>query len=169
MGEVIQFGKTMGVRITRTKYASVTAVKSGERVEVHVHGNLPTEALDQALDEAKRQIGTYEPTPLDRFLWENNLEAQILKHTPGEFGASLNANWREREQPKGRGQMRQASGKGPTPAAARRDLAKTISGQTLVVNAMLASSRDISVPDLTETGEKGTVQTAGRNQQEQMD
>jgi hypothetical protein len=138
--------------MTRTGYASVTAVRIGERLEVHVHGNLPAGALDQALDEAKRQIGTYEPTPLDRFLGENNLEARILQYTPGEFSASLNANWREPEQPKGRGQLHHASGKGPTPAAARRELAKTISGQTLVVNATLASSREISVPDLTETG-----------------
>ena len=148
----MQVGKARGVRINKTRYASVTAVKSGERVEVHIHGNLSIGSLDQALDEAKRQIGTYEPTPLDRFLGENNLEAQILEHTPGEFSASLNANWREREQPKGHGQLRQAYGRGPTPAAARRDLAKTISGQTLVVNATLATSPDINVPDLTETG-----------------
>ena len=78
-----------------------------------------------------------------------------MEHTPGEFHASLNANWRDPEQTKQHGhQLHRATGAGPTPAAARRALAKAISGQTLVTNATLAISRDIGVPDLAENGEK---------------
>ena len=131
-------------------YASITIVQQPGHPEpdVHVHGTLRAHVIDQAIDIAKRQIGTYESTPLDRFLEENNLR---LFTTPlqGQEGVrvSLEASLRDPRSPWG---LLSASGEGRTPQAARRELARTISNGKLVLGACLPISRELPVPDLAE-------------------
>ena len=142
-----------------TNYAVIMITQQpGEPdVETHVHGNLPRHLLDEGLDEAKRQISTYEETPLDAFLKENGVKLRIYR-TDGQgldVRASLEASLRD---PRRQWGLLQASAEGSTPAIARRNLAERISGGTLVLNACLPTSRDIQVPDLnggSRPGQKG--------------
>ena len=117
--------------------------------DVHVHGTLRPHVLDQALDLAKRQIGTYEPTPLDRFLEEHNLRTFTMPLRDQEgVRVSLEASLRDPGSPWG---LMPAAGEGRTPAAARRELARCISNGKLVLGACLPGSRELPVPDLAET------------------
>ena len=131
------------------KYASVTVAvpPGGGDPEVHVHGNMARWVLDQALDEAKKQIGTYEPTPLDRFSEETGIKVQVYgTHDPGVVRAFMEAPHRGE---KDRWGLNLSSAEGTTPAEAQRNLARLISGKTLVHGAMLPNPTYVKVPDLT--------------------
>ena len=118
-------------------------------VETHVHGNLPRHLVDQGLDDAKRQISTYEETPLDDFLKESGLRLSIGRTGHGlDVRASIEAGLRD---PSDRWGLLLTSAEGRTPAEARRSLAGRISGGTLVMGAMFPNPREIPVPDLTQT------------------
>ena len=134
-------------------YASITIVQQPGHPEpdVHVHGTLRPHVLDQALDIAKRQIGTYEPTELDRFLEEHNLRLFTIP-LQGREGVrvSLEASLRDPRDPRSPWGLLPAAWEGRTPAAARRELARCISGGKLVLGACLPGSRKLPVPDLAE-------------------
>ena len=137
-----------GEMTTRTPYASITITRryGDSYPEAHLHGNLPAHLIDQGLDDAKRQLGTYEETPLDLFLEENGLVVHIVALGETHLRASLEASLRD---PGNCWRLLRAAGEGGTPAAARRALTRRISGGTLVTGSGLPISRDIPVPDLT--------------------
>ena len=133
---------------TRTPYASITITRryGDSYPEAHLHGNLPAHLIDQGLDDAKRQLGTYEETPLDRFVEKNGLVVHMISLGETHLRASLEASLRD---PGNQWGLLGADGEGRTPAAARRALARRISGGTLVLGSGLPISRDLAVPDLT--------------------
>ena len=130
------------------RHASIVIVQEqmGPETQVHVHGDLVPHLIDLALDEAKRQIGTYEETPLDAFLQETGIKMFTIGLDGGGVRVGLEASLRD---PGTLGGLLRASAEGRTPAEARRKLAELISGGTLVLGAMLPISRDVPVPDLT--------------------
>jgi len=93
----------------------------------------------------RRQIGTYDETPLDRFTAEHGLEVKMSTNRDGSYHALVEASLRD---PGSRWGLLLSSADGETPAAARRNLAARISGGTLVRGAMFASPQYIAVPDL---------------------
>ena len=132
------------------QYASVTALRNlsgGMKMEVHLQTNMLPPTLDEALDRAKKEIGTHDETPLDRFLEETEMEPSLWQESGGNYYTSLNASWKTHEYEHS---LYQAYGRGQTPAAARRDLARRISGKILVQGLWLSMSRETQVPDLTE-------------------
>ena len=135
----------------QVQYGSVTVIRPrwGDlTLEVHIHGAMPKWLMDQALDEAKRQIGTYEETPLERFCREHELRINIHATPDNDIArASIEASYRE---PGDRWGLNPCSAEGRTPAEARRKLSEKISGKTLVIGSMLPIARDVPVPDLEQ-------------------
>ncbi len=124
----------------------ITADQGAHLPEVHVHGDLPAHLIDLGLDEARRKIGTYEETRLERFLRQNGLKMKVTPaREAGIFRASLEASLRN---PKNRWGLLSSSAEGRTPHEARRKLAELISSGILVINSCLPTSREIPVPDL---------------------
>ena len=130
-----------------TPYCAITITRpfGSNGPEVHVHGDLRPVDVDAALDEVRRQIGTYEETPLDRFLEEQELTLNIWQNRDESYHAFIEANLRE---PGTNWGLLECSDDGRTPAEARRNLAARMSGGTLVRGAMLPNPRYIQVPDL---------------------
>ena len=125
----------------------ITRQPGNAGVQVNVHGDLPAHMTDLGLDEAKRQLGTYEETPLDVLLRESGLELNVIRaRDDGPIRVSLNASLRD---PKSRGGLLLAEACGATPAEARRNLAEKITLGTLVFASGLPISREIPVGDLS--------------------
>ena len=129
--------------------------------EVHVHGDMWPVDVDAALDEVRRQIGTYEETPLDRFTAEHGLSVKTSTNRDGSYHAFMEASLRE---PGTNWGLLISSADGETPAAARRNLAARISGGTLVRGAMLPNPRYIQVPDLAWNQKTVSQDGAGQSQ-----
>ena len=137
------------------QYGSVTVLRPSwdeQALEVHVHGKMPRWLMDQALDEAKRQIGTYEETPLEKFCREQEITINIYPTRDEDVArASIEASYRI---PGNHWSLKGCSTEGRTPAEARRNLAVLISGKTIVIGSMLPIARDIRVPDLDPAEQK---------------
>ena len=131
-----------------TGYTSITITRApgAEGIEVHVDGNLQPHLVDAGLQEARKRIGTREETPLEAFLRENQIDIWITPNREGtEYRASLNACLRDTPNPWG---LLSVQAWGRTPEDARRELARRISGGTLVLNSLMPTSRDLKVPVL---------------------
>ena len=126
-------------------------IGAGRRPEVHLYGDLQASSIDLALDEVRRIIGTYEETPLDRFVQAEGLKLEVWTNRDGTFHAFIEASLREPGTTWG---LMGCSADGATPAAARRNLAARMSGGTLVRGAMLPNPRYVGIPDLTAGPER---------------
>lgn len=140
-----------------TRHAAVIITKAfGDKdLEVHIHGDLDPCRIDVALDQARRQLGTYEETPLDRFLDEQGLQLEITPNRDGTCHAFVEASIRE---PGTRWGLLGCSADGATPAAARRNLARGMSGGTLVRGAMYCNPAYVQIPDLVGGADLGMEQ-----------
>ena len=136
---------------TRQAVIIITPKYGDTHPEVYVHGDLAPHLIDLGLDEARRQIGMYEETPLDRFVRENDLKMTVYAtRQDGIYRASLEASLKDPTDPWG---LLLSSTEGRTPAEARRKLTELISGGTLVLGACLPGSRKLPVPDLLSSAE----------------
>ena len=145
------------------RHLTVTAIRqTPDRVEYEVftQGADDPLTLDLVADELKRRAGTYEETNLEKFLKQQGLEL-ITKHDPrtGAFRVRIGQDVCIRD-PRDQYGLLSASAEGSTPAAARRELSRKVSGRTLVAAPMFPIRREYQAPELGEeihpTEETGT-------------
>lgn len=128
-------------------FETITAIRTqrSEHPKIHRVGNMHPATLDQALDSVKREIGTHDYTPFDRFIEEHLLNPVTWQNPDSSYHVSLNASYKHHSYDHS---LHIAAADGPTPAAARRNLAAKITGKILVFGSPMPSAKRLEVPDL---------------------
>lgn len=131
------------------QFKTITIVRPymANETEVHMQGNLLDLDLHEALDKVRKETGTHDWTPLDRFLDEHRMKPSSWRNRDGSFHVTLDTSYKHRQHDHS---LYLAHADGATPAAAKRTLANTISGKFLAHGGNFAYPNYIEVPDLTE-------------------
>ena len=135
--------------MTFPKYTAVTAVQSrqgGFNYSVSVHGNDHPIVLDLVADQLKKQAGTYEYLEMEHYVEQEEMTLHIVPcREPGTYEARIDHDTCVRD-PKHLHNLLGASARGTTPAQARRNLARKISGHQLLKNSALPIATTHQVP-----------------------